>query len=67
MSDIGEGWIEPSDETTPKGECKLCNFVLVAVGLAVGSLFLYMSFDVLFGGKLTSVLGLGTVRTEVDE
>lgn len=43
-------------------ECKTCGYVLAGVGILVGVLFLYMSFDVLTGGKLTSALGLGTAR-----
>jgi len=58
---------EPSQE---KPECKACGYVLAAVGLFLGTVFLYMSIDVLSGGKLTSILGLGTARgtdTEVTE
>lgn len=47
-------------------ECKTCGYVLAGVGILVGVLFLYMSFDVLTGGKLTSVLGLGTARATSD-
>lgn len=45
-----------------KKECKACGFVFAAVGLFLGTVFLYMSIDVLSGGKLTSILGLGTAR-----
>lgn len=45
-----------------KKECKACGLVFAAVGLFLGTVFLYMSIDVLSGGKLTSILGLGTAR-----
>jgi hypothetical protein len=51
------------DETgEEKKECALCGYVFAAVGLFLGTVFLYMSIDVLSGGKLTSILGLGTAR-----
>jgi len=50
-----------------KAPCKACGYVFAAVGLFLGTVFLYMSIDVLSGGKLTSILGLGTVRATEEE
>lgn len=54
--------------SSPEGEeeCKVCGYVLAAIGIAIGAAFLYMSFDILSGGKLTTMLGLGTVRGVID-
>ena len=49
-------------ESPSAKDCKFCGYVLAGVGLVMGAMFLYMSFDVLTGGRLTSALGLGTAR-----
>lgn len=68
---ISHGADETPDDTMEtveegKEECVVCGYVLAGIGLVIGALFLYMSFDVLSGGKITSALGLGTAR-EVEE
>lgn len=60
--DITEtGWFNDRTEekTNPQQECVACGYVLAGVGLVIGVVFLYMSIDVLSGGKLTQILGLG--------
>jgi hypothetical protein len=52
------------EEDEPKKECTGCGYALAGVGILVGVLFLYMSVDVLSGGRLTRALGLGTARGE---
>lgn len=47
-----------------KPECKACGYVLAGVGLCIGIVFIYMSVDVLSGGRLTSMLGLGGKAVE---
>ena len=48
--------IEPVEE---KKECALCGKALAGLGIALGLFFLYIGVDVVTGGKLTQVLGLG--------
>lgn len=43
-------------------ECKGCGYALAGIGMLIGIAFLYISFDVLTHGGLTSSLGLGTNR-----
>lgn len=63
VSDLSEFEEEVSTAVPEEAkECKLCGYVLAGVGLVMGAMFLYMSFDVLTGGRLTSALGLGTAR-----
>lgn len=46
-----------SEVTSPaKGECVVCGKALAFLGLVIGAVFLYVSIDVLMGGRLTSAL-----------
>lgn len=47
-------------------KCSTCDFALAGLGVLIGMAFLYISFDVMTGGRLTRMLGLGTARGDVD-
>lgn len=63
MDDI----LNAKDSGPEAEECKLCGYVLAGIGIGIGVVFLYMSFDILSGGALTKMLGLGVVRGTADE
>lgn len=67
MTEAMEGQFTEDNAEPEKEECKTCGYVLAGVGILLGVMFLYMSFDVLSGGRLTGALGLGTARGKVDE
>lgn len=48
----------------PKKECVLCQRVMALVGVALGIVFVYISVDLLSGGKLTGLWS--PMRVEVD-
>lgn len=52
-----------------KDECKICDLVLVAVGLAVAGILTYMAVDLATNGKLSSMFSrpLATVTQLRDE
>lgn len=56
---------EPIEEIEPK-KCAFCDRALAIFGLALGAVFLYISIDLLVGGKITAMLGGGNAR-EVSE
>ena len=52
-----------------KDECKICDLVLVGVGLAVAAILTYMAVDLATGGKLSSMFSrpLATVTSLREE
>lgn len=54
---------EPIEEIESK-KCAMCDKALAIFGLALGVVFLYISIDLLAGGKVTAMLGGGTVKEE---
>ena len=51
-----------ADEAT-KDECKICDIVLVTVGLAVAGILTYMAVDLATGGKLSATFSKGALAT----
>lgn len=51
-----------ADESV-KDECKICDLVLVAVGLAVAGILTFMAVDLATGGRLSSVFSRGALAT----
>jgi hypothetical protein len=47
---------QPQAAEPAEDECKLCQWVFVAVGAAVGLALLYMAADVALGGRITRAL-----------
>lgn len=53
----------------PKEDCALCNVtdkLLATLGLAIGVVFVYISLDILTGGRLTSAISRTPRTIEIE-
>ena len=57
------GMFNKSDD----GTCAFCDKALAWLGVAIGAAFLYISFDILTGGRLTGMISRQAAIVESDE